>query len=110
MKKLIDQAFRDLFATGKERIHAETAYTGSLVGADLKVFVDFNARGLQLRYGVTIPDDTKTTWVWRLTYDDLWSGGPGWDYLTEENAEASIQLLCDHVVQLVRWRSRAMSL
>jgi hypothetical protein len=110
MRKLIDPAFKNLFATGKEREHGETAYSGSLEGVDLKVWIDFNARGLQLRYGVTIPDDTKTLWVWRMMYEDLWAPNPGWDYLTEENAESSIQLLCDYIVQIVRLRNRVMAL
>jgi hypothetical protein len=109
-KKLIDRALKDLFATGKEREHGETAYTGSIDGVNLKVSVDFNAMGLQLRYGITIPDETKTIWFWHRTYEDLWGAGQGWDYLTEENAEASVQLLCDLIVQVVRLRKAVMSL
>jgi hypothetical protein len=109
-KKLIGKAFRDLFATGKQQIHGETAYTGSLEGTDLTVWVDFGARGLQLRYGVSIPDETRTVVVSRLMYEDLWTAGPGWDDLTEENAETSIALLCDQILQLVQLRNRVMRL
>jgi hypothetical protein len=109
-KKLFDRALKDLFATSKERVHGETVYTGSIDGVNLKVSVDFNAMGLQLRYGVTIPDETKTIWFWHRTYEDLWGAGPGWDYLTEENAEASVQLLCDQIAKLVRLRNTVMNL
>jgi len=109
-KKLIGKAFRDLFASGKQQVHSETAYTGSLEGTNLTVWVDFGARDLQLRYGVSIPDETKTVFVFRLMYEDLWAAGRGWDYLTEENAEASIDLLCDQIVQVVRLRNRVMGL
>jgi hypothetical protein len=66
--------------------------------------------GLQLRYGVSIPDETKRISVLRLTYEDLWAPGPGWDYLTEENADASIHLLRELVVQVVRLRNSVIAL
>jgi hypothetical protein len=66
--------------------------------------------GLQLRYGVSIPDETKKVFVARLAYEDLWAGGVGWDYLTEENAEASIRLLCEFVVQAVQLRNSVIAL
>ena len=60
LRKLIDEAFRKLFATGKQkRVGGETEYIGLLQGTNIKVVTDFSARGLQLRYGVSIPDETK---------------------------------------------------
>jgi hypothetical protein len=37
-------------------------------------------------------------------------GGDDWDYLTEENAEASIQLLAENILELVRLRNRLKAL
>ena len=111
LRKPIDKAFRELFSTGKqELVGGATEYTGALQDTNIKVVVDFTGRGLQLLYGVTIPDETKTTLVWRRTYEDLWGAGPGWDYLTEANAEASIRLLCEHIVQFVSIRNSVMNL
>jgi hypothetical protein len=70
LRKLIDKAFRKLFATGKQnRVGGETEYIGVLQGTNIKVVTDFSGRGLQLRYGVSIPDETKTILVWQLAYD-----------------------------------------
>ena len=81
-----------------------------LEGTDVKVIIDFNARGLQLRYGVKIPDETKTVFVWGLQYESLRAAAPGWDYLTEENAEASIRLLCENIAQIVLLRNRVFDM
>jgi len=100
-----------LFATGKQkRPGGETEYIGTLEGTDIKVTIDFNARGLQLRYGVKIPDETKTIFVWGLVYENLWAAAPGWDYLTEENAEPSIRLLCENITQIVSLRNRVFEM
>ena len=75
-----------------------------------RVIIDFSARGPQLRYGVKIPDETKTIFVWGLQYESLWAAAPGWDYLTEENAEPSIRLLCENITQIVLLRNRVFDL
>lgn len=111
LRKLIDEAFPKLFATGKQKHEGgETEYTGALEGTSIKVIIDFSARGPQLRYGVKIPDETKTIFVWGLMYEDLWAASPGWDYLTEENAEPSIRLLCENIAQIVLLRNRVFDL
>ena len=109
-RKLIDEAFRKLFAREKQkRLGGETEYSGVLQGTNIKVVADFSGRGPQLRYGVSIPDKTKTLFVWQLTYEDLWAAGSGWDCLTEENAEASISLLCEHIAQIVSLHNSVLS-
>jgi hypothetical protein len=106
LRKLIDEAFGKAFATGRQkRPGGETEYIGVLQGTNINVVTDFSARGLQLRYGVSIPDETKTILVWQLAYENLWAAGPGWDYLTEENAETSVNLLCEHIAQIVSLRN-----
>lgn len=111
LRKLINEAFRELFATQKQkRVGGETEYSGVLQGTNINVVTDFSGRGLQLRYGVSIPDETKTIFVWQLAYENLWAAGPGWDCLTEENAEASVNLLCEHIAQIVSLRNGVTSL
>jgi hypothetical protein len=106
LRQLISKAFRDLFATTIEKTPGgETAYKGTLDGTPLTVWVDFAARGLQLRYGVTIPDESRHIFCFRKAYEHLWPSGQGWDYVTEEKAEASIQLLCENITLLVRIRN-----
>lgn len=106
LRKLIDESFGKAFATGRQkRPGGETEYIGVLQGTNVKVVTDFSARGLQLRYGVSIPDETKTILVRQLAYETLWAAGSGWDYLTEENAETSVNLLCEHIAQIVSLRN-----
>jgi hypothetical protein len=111
LRKLIDKAFKELFATGKRKLPGgDTGYTGILQATNITVWIGFAGMGLQLRYGVTIPDETKTVFVVQHRYENLWAAGPGWDYLTEENAEASIHLLCDLVVKMVELRNGVIAL
>ena len=111
LRKLIDKAFEDLFTGEKRRLAGgDTGYEGVFEGTNFTLWIGFAGMGLQLRYGVSIPDETKRVSVFRLAYEDLWAPGPGWDYLTEENAEASTHLLRDLVVQVIRLRNRVIAL
>ena len=102
---------RDLFAPTKEKgLGGETIYAGALEGTMLKVRIDFVARGVQLVHGVSIPDEARTVMVAGRTYEQLWGETTGWDYLTEENAEASIQLLAENILELVRLRNQLKAL
>jgi hypothetical protein len=106
LRKLLDAAFKDLFAPIKEKGRGgETIYTGALEGAVLSVRISFESRGVQLVHGVSIPDETRTVMVVGRTYEQLWGASTGWDYLTEENAEASIRLLAENLLELVRLRN-----
>lgn len=101
LRKSIDAAFRKDFARGKQKLAGgETEYSGTLGGTEIRVAVDFGAMGMQLRYVVSIDDETKRTFVRRLAYEDLWAIAPGWNYVTEQNADASVEVLCDHVAQV----------
>ena len=42
----------------------------------------------------------RRIFVSRLSYEDLWITNLGWDYLTEENAAPSIDLLSEQIVYL----------
>jgi hypothetical protein len=111
LRKLIDAAFKDLFSPTKEKgLGGETIYAGTLEGTMLKVRIDFAARGVQLVHGVSVPDEARTVMVVGRTYEQLWGATTGWDYLTEENAEASIRLLAENILELVRLRNRLKAL
>jgi hypothetical protein len=111
LRKLIDPAFKKLFATGKQKlIGGETEYSGVLQGTNIKVAISFHGMDIQLLYGVSIPDETRRTLLWRAEYESLWGAGRGWDYLTEENADASIGLLCEYVAEVVSLRNTVMAL
>jgi hypothetical protein len=111
LRKLIDKDFKDLFTGEKRKLAGgETGYGGVFKGTNVTLWIDFAGMGLQLRYGVSIPDETKRVFVFRLAYEDFWVASPGWDYLTEENAEASIQLLRELVEQVIRLRNSVVAL
>jgi hypothetical protein len=111
LRRLIDSAFKKLFAGEKhKRPGGETEYAGTLDGTRLSVAVDFAAMGCQLRYDVSIPISSEDITVSRLAYEDLWTSGAGWNYLTGENAVSSIALLCDHIAQIVSLRNRILHL
>jgi hypothetical protein len=108
LRPMINKAFKAMFATEKKtQPGGETIYSGLFEDTLIQVGIDYASRFYQLRYGVGIPDDSKTIFTSRLdyTYENLWAAGQGWDYLTEENAERSIVLLCDYVARLVRLRN-----
>lgn len=106
LRKLIDAAFRNTFAQKKEKFAGgETEYSGALNGTQIRVVLDFGAMGMQLRYGISIADETHTTNVRRLAYEDLWAIAPGWNCVTEQNAEACAGLLTEHVAQITALRN-----
>jgi hypothetical protein len=111
LRKLIEAAIKGLFAPTKEKgLGGETIYTGALEGTMLKVRIDFASRGVQLVHGVSIPDEARTVMVVGRTYEQFGGATTGWDYLTEENAEASIRLLAENILELVRLRNRLKAL
>lgn len=106
LRKHIDSAFRASFPRGKRNLPGgETQYAGTIDGAEICVSLDFGAMGMQLRYGVSIEDETKRTFVRRLDYQDLWAIAPGWNYVTEQNAEASVALLYEQIKQIAELRN-----
>jgi hypothetical protein len=113
LRPMINEAFEAMFATEKKKQPGgETIYSGMFEDTLINVGIDYASRSYQLRYGVGIPDDSKTIFTSRLdyTFENLWAAGQGWDCLTEENAERSIALLCDYVARLVRLRNAVRDL
>jgi hypothetical protein len=111
LRKLVGNAFGGVFATEKKKLAGgETEYTGMLNGTPLTVRVDHGSMAAQLRYGVSIPVKDCGLLVSRLSAEDLWVPSVGWDYLTEQNAPAAIDLLCEQVVYLVALVNRITKL
>jgi hypothetical protein len=75
-------------------------------GSKITVWVDFNSRLGQLVYGVSVINGEHTIKFSRLFYERLWDANLGWDYLTEENAARSIDLLVELVVYLTNLADR----
>jgi hypothetical protein len=110
LRKLVKQALVRLFAAETKKLPGgETGFTGTIEGTKLTVWVDFGSMSAQLRYGVSIPDEQRRIFVPRLSYEDLWITNLGWDYLTEENATASIELLGKQIIYLAGLANRIVS-
>jgi len=106
LRKLIDRTFNEMFAAEKTKVPGgEILQKGIFEGTRIEVAIDYGSRMHQVRYGVSIPDETKTVYARRLTYEGLFAAGHGWDYLTEENAGRSVDLLRGLIARIVRLRN-----
>jgi hypothetical protein len=108
LRKLLDATFkRHGFARDKGGRGGQLKYNGR---SGATVWPDFGSYMGQLCYGVSIRCDNVN--VVRLSYEQLWGQPGGWDYLTEENAERSIDLLPElvgcmiHLTEEVQGRTR----
>lgn len=104
LRKLIDKTFAELFAPSKTKQPGGTLqYAGSIGSTELTVSVIFSNMYGQLHWWVNmrmLNPDLKA-----IRVQDFW-GTYGWDYLTEENAPRSIDLLCERIVYLAKLRER----
>jgi hypothetical protein len=85
-------------------------YVGFREGSQITVRMDFNSRLGQLVYGVSVMNAEHPIKLFRLSYERLWDANLGWDYLTEENAARSIDLLAELVVYLTNLANRVNNL
>lgn len=108
MRKLLNQTFKPFVTEKRKLAGGTTGYVCTIDGAELTVWIDFGTLGMQLLYGVSIPDESKRIFVVRYAYENLWVSGTGWDYLTEENAEPSIALIPDLVRRVVTLRNELL--
>lgn len=103
LRKLIDKAFAQLFAPRKTKLHGALSYAGSIGATELTVSVIFSNMYGQLHWWVSMPMLNPNLKAARV--QDFW-GAYAWDYLTEENAPRSIDLLCERIVYFANLRER----
>jgi hypothetical protein len=104
LRKLMETSFAQLFSPRKDKLPGgETRYAGAMGSTELTVSVDFASRLAQMRWFVKMKMVNPNLLAFRI--EDFW-GRCGWDYLTEENASRSIDLLCERVEYLVRLKER----
>ena len=111
LRKLLNPMLRArLGARPEKRPGGELVYEGMLGAVPLRVSVIFSNLYAQMLCGVTWSMRERDLLAQRLTYDALWGMNTGWDYLTEENAERSIDLLDRQLVVLATLFERAAAL
>jgi hypothetical protein len=111
LRKLLNQMLtkRQPLKTSK-RPGGELIYEGVIQGVPLRVSIIFSNLYAQMTYGVFFAHRERGLLAQRLTYELLWGTGSGWDYLTEENAPRSIDLLEELLLRLVQLFARIQGL
>lgn len=75
---------------------------GRSAGREFTLWTDFGGRSDQLRYEIRYEDERTGIHARRLTYEGLLGFGFGhWDFVTADNLEASLTLLCEFVEEMV---------
>jgi hypothetical protein len=111
LKKLMKPLLEGVLGTKEEKMPGGTMkYDGALDGTPATVRVDYAARDVQMIYAVSIPDPERKVVVIGTSYEHVFGIGGGWDYITEENAEASIGLLPELLRRLVTLRNEVKRL
>jgi hypothetical protein len=105
LRKLIEKAFARLFSPSKSKLAGgELRYTGRIGSMELTVSVTFSNMCGQMPWWVNMRMANLSLRAIHL--ENFW-GQAGWDYLTEENAPRSIDLLCERIVLLANLRERS---
>jgi hypothetical protein len=111
LKKLVKPLLQGLLGAKEEKMAGGTMkYDGVFDGTPVKVRVDYAARDVQMIYAVSIPDPERNVVVIGTGYEHFFGMGGGWNYITEENAEASIGLLPELLRRLVTLRNEVKKL
>jgi len=106
LKKLVKPLLQGLLGAREEKMPGGTMkYDGALDGTPVKVRVDYAARDVQMIYAVSIPDPERKVVVVGTGYEHFFGMSGGWNYITEENAEASIGLVPELLRRLVTLRN-----
>jgi hypothetical protein len=111
LRKLLNRMLRGrLGARPTKRPGGELVYEGAIGDIPLRISIIFSNMYGQMHYGVTCLMPERHVRAQRLTYESLCGTNVGWDYLTEENAARSIDLLDQLLVFLAGLLERVAAL
>lgn len=111
LRKLLNQVLtKRQPLKASQRPGGELIYEGVIQGIPLRVSIIFSSLYAQMTYGLFWAHRERGLLAQRLAYEGMWGAGGGWDYLTEENAPRSIDLLEELVLHLVRLVARIQEL
>jgi hypothetical protein len=106
LRRLVQQAFATCFAAESKDLGSEFwRYHGQLDETTLRVEIRYSGRMSrpQLQYNVQVKNPNSGRHLSGVTFERVLGVGFGWwDYLTVENAERSVVLLCDLVKYAVQ--------
>jgi hypothetical protein len=101
LRKLLNPMLRDrLAAKPTKRPGGELIFEGAIGGVPLRLSIIFSNLYGQMHYAASWSMREGRFRAQRLTYEALFGPSTGWDYLTEENAARSIDLLGRLLVSL----------
>lgn len=102
IRTVLNPALKQRFSAQSENIGGgDWRYLGKHRGREVVIDIDFGGRGDQLRYGVTFQKQPTGIEATRITYEGLIGLGHGWwDFVTADNLDASVILLCDLIADL----------
>lgn len=107
MRKQIKSAFGQRFGAKVSNLGGGVwLYECNFANSTVEIEIDFGGRD-QLRYEVTISSHLRQITLERLRYEVLLGAGLGfWNFLTEENVDQSLELLCEFVAYLTNLPER----
>lgn len=111
LRKLLNPMLRRrLGVKGMKQPGGEMVYDGAIGNVLVKVRIIFSNMYAQMHYGATFIIPERKILAQRLTYETLWGMNAGWDFLTEENAPRSIELLDELLMALAQLVGRVVAL
>jgi hypothetical protein len=101
LRKLLNpMLLKRLGAKPQKRLGGELVYEGMIGDIPLRVSIIFSNIYAQMHYAVTWSVRERALLAQRFNYEIMWGSNTGWDYLTEENAARSIDLLDQLLLRL----------
>ncbi|MGE4095898.1 MAG: hypothetical protein AB7G75_34225, partial [Candidatus Binatia bacterium] len=103
VRKIVKQMFTERFKVRAENFGGGNwNYFGEYDGQPFKVMIDYGGRSEQLRYWLFYEHKNTGIRAHMLTYEGLLGLGFGhWDFVTADNLQQSISLLCDLLTDLL---------
>jgi len=110
LRQLVNQKFTSLFGPETKEVgDGIWWYTGTLANSTIRVQIRYSGRmGVpQLKYQVEVQGNGLTITAPDVCFESLLGVSFGrWDYLTQENSEQSVDLLCELVEYVARLPER----
>ncbi|OAI54361.1 hypothetical protein AYO44_03575 [Planctomycetaceae bacterium SCGC AG-212-F19] len=110
LRRLVKTAFAKLFAPHEREIgDGNWRYEGMLASSSLQVLIGYSGKmgRPQLKYQIEVRGKGQVIAAPNVCFESVLGAGFGWwDYLTQENAERSVGLLCELVEYVARLPER----
>lgn len=110
LRKLLNPMLLKRLGAKPQKRFGELVYEGVIGDIPLRVSIIFSNLYAQMHYAVTWSGREQGLFAQRATYEVFWGTNVGWNYLTEENAARSIELLDELLLRLAQLFERVRDL